>query len=288
MIAWPLPCLTVRTSAKSVDQPGTVMRSVMPCTPGEGRRRLAMRRRWCSAQRPQQPVVGDGDEGVDVLAELEDPLLGHLAPPRPLEAERLGHHGHGEGADVLRHMRDDRRRAGSGPAAHAAGDEHHVGAVEHVEDFRVRLERRVPAHLRVRAGAEAAGQLQAELQPGGRPGAAERLRVGVGRDELDPEQAGVDHPVHRVASPAPDSDHLDPSRRRGLVKEDPEIRAHRPPDLWPSHRATAADTIHHVVKLDHVHLPVRKNHQAHAATRSASRSDVVLSSHPVPDGGGGA
>ena len=44
------------------------------------------------------------------------------------EAERLGDDADGERAAVARDLRDDRRRAGAGAAAHAGGDEHHVGA----------------------------------------------------------------------------------------------------------------------------------------------------------------
>ena len=74
------------------------------------------------------------------------------------------------------------------------------------------FERRLAADLRVAAGAEALGELRAELQLDRRPALAQRLQVGVGGDELDAAQLGVDHPVDRVAAAAADADHLDVGR----------------------------------------------------------------------------
>ena len=66
---------------------------------------------------------------------------------------------------VARDLGDDRRRAGAGAAAHAGGDEHHVGAGERLGDARGVLERGGAADLRVGAGAEALGQVAARGGP---------------------------------------------------------------------------------------------------------------------------
>ena len=60
--------------------------------------------------------------------QARDALVGLPAALLALEAERLGDDADGERAAVARDLRDDRRRAGAGAAAHAGGDEHHVGA----------------------------------------------------------------------------------------------------------------------------------------------------------------
>jgi hypothetical protein len=49
----------------------------------------------------------------------------------------------------------------------------------------------------------------AELDQAGRGGAVQRLRVGVGADELDVLHAAHDHVLHRVAAAAAHPDHLD-------------------------------------------------------------------------------
>ena len=121
------------------------------------------------------------------------------------ELERLGDDADSEDADFARGARDDRRRAGAGAAAHAGGDEHHVRAGEMVADFLERLFGRGASDFGFRAGAEAFGDLQAHLDDalGARRG--ERLRVGVGDDEIDADQARDDHVVDGVAAGAADA-----------------------------------------------------------------------------------
>ena len=58
------------------------------------------------------------------------PELGAARALLALEDEGLGHDADRERAVFARELRDDRRRAGAGAAAHAGGDEHHVGALD--------------------------------------------------------------------------------------------------------------------------------------------------------------
>ena len=122
---------------------------------------------------------------------------------RPFEAERLGDHGDGERADLGGQRGDDGRRAGAGAAAHAGGEEDHVGAFERLEDLLGVLQGGLAADVGVGAGAEAVGEHAADLQLDRRAALGERLRVGVGGDELDAAELSVDHAVHRVAPPPP-------------------------------------------------------------------------------------
>jgi hypothetical protein len=94
-----------------------------------------------------------------------------------------------------------------------------VGALEEGEDLLGVLERALPPHLRVAAGAEAAGERRAELHLHRRAALAQRLQVGVGGDELDAAQPGVDHPVDGVAAAAADAEHLDARGRQPLLVE---------------------------------------------------------------------
>ena len=90
----------------------------------------------------------------------------------PLEEERLGDDADGERALFARDLRDDRRSAGAGSAAHAGGDEDHVGALMQLLDPLHVLERRLASLLRVRAGAEAA----VTVRPDGKLGRGRRSR----------------------------------------------------------------------------------------------------------------
>ena len=94
-----------------------------------------------------------------VLAEILDALQRDLHAPAALERERLGDDRDGQDAHLLGELRDDRRRAGAGAAAHAAGDERHVGAGQQLDDALAILERGLAADLGIRAGAEALGHV---------------------------------------------------------------------------------------------------------------------------------
>src|SRR5690606_33575826 len=100
-------------------------------------------------------------------------------------------------------------RTGAGAAAHAGGDEAHVGGGQVVDDLVDALLGGRAADLGLRAGAETLGDVGTELdQPLGlRHG--QRLGVGVGDDEVDALQPGSDHVVDGVAAAAADAEHRD-------------------------------------------------------------------------------
>ena len=100
---------------------------------------------------------------------------------------------------ALGDLGDDRRAAGAGAAALARGDEHHVGALEHLFDLLAVLLGGLAADLGVGAGAEPAGELTTDVELHVGVAHEQRLRVGVDRDELDALQPGVDHAVDGVA-----------------------------------------------------------------------------------------
>src|ERR1043165_6281017 len=64
--------------------------------------------------------------------------------------------------------------------------------------------------VRLRAGAEALRHLGAHLHDALRLRHRERLRVGIGDDEVDALQSGGDHVVDRIAAGAADAEHGDP------------------------------------------------------------------------------
>ena len=102
------------------------------------------------------------------------------------------------------------RRPGAGAAAHAGGDEHHVGAGEMIADLVDDFLGRRRADVRLRTGAEALRDLRAHLDDALRLRHRQRLRVGVGDDEIDPLQPGGDHVVDGVAAGAADAENGDP------------------------------------------------------------------------------
>ena len=133
----------------------------------------------------QELVVGDHDQRVDLLPQPGDPLLGLCRALRALELERPGDDAHRERSDlVLGDLCDDRRGTGAGAAALARRDEHHVRALERLLDVVTRLRRRALADVGVGARAQALRQFVADVELDVGVAHLQRLRVGVGGDEL--------------------------------------------------------------------------------------------------------
>ena len=151
-----------------------------------------------------------------------DARLGLHRAAAAFEAERTRHDTDRQRADLLGDLRDDGRAAGAGAAALARGDEHHVGALQHLFDLLAVLLGGLAPDLGIGAGAETAGELATDVELHVGVGEQQRLRVGVDRDELDALQPGVDHAVHRVAATAADADDLDD---REVVLRSAEHRA---------------------------------------------------------------
>ena len=156
-----------------------------------------------------QPVVGDHDHGVGELLDPLDALLGDIAAPLTLEAERTGNDGDGQRAAALRRLGDDGRGAAAGAAAHAGSDEDHVDALEVADELLAALLRRLRAALRIAAHAQPARLHVADPDADGRLGELELLRVSVDREELHPADLGFDHSVDGVAAAAADAHDLD-------------------------------------------------------------------------------
>ena len=214
MRAEPAPCMTDLTSAKSrLIRPGVVMRSVMPWTPESStwsaERKASSMRDGAVADR-QQPVVGDDDEGVDLLAEVARcPASAWLARRRPSKVN----------GRVTTPMVSAPR-----PLAILAT----TGAPPvPVPPPSPAVTKTMSAPLRTSSissawssaaflptsgsapGAEAAGELAAHVELDVGVAHEQRLRVGVDGDELDALEADLDHAVDGVDATAADADDLD-------------------------------------------------------------------------------
>ncbi len=157
----------------------------------------------------EQAVVGDDDEGVDLLLEDLDALLGLHGPAPTLEGEGPGDDADGQGAQTLGDLGHHGRGAGPGPAALAGRDEDHVGALEGLLDVGPVLLGRLAPDLGITPRTQAPGELATDVELEVGVAHEQRLGVGVGRDEFDVAQPRVDHAVDGVDSPSADPDHLD-------------------------------------------------------------------------------
>ncbi len=194
IIALPISLITVLMSAKSrLMRPGIMMRSVdaaharMQHVVGHGE---GLGEGGAVVGDAEQVLVRDDDQRVDIGLELFQAALGHPHALVAFEGEGLGDDADGEDAELAHRAGDDRGRAGAGAAAHAGGDEHHVRAFDLREDFFQRLFGAGAADVGAGAGAEALGHLHAHLNLALGLRLGERLRVGVGDDELHAFEPG--------------------------------------------------------------------------------------------------
>ena len=157
----------------------------------------------------QQPVVGDDDERVDLVAQGTDPGLGLVGATTALEGEGARDDADGERTEALGDLGHDRGTTRAGAATLARGDEDHVGPLEDLLDLLRVVLGGLLADLGVRTGTETAGQLTTDVELDVGVGHQEGLGVGVDRDELDALEADLDHAVDGVDATAADADDLD-------------------------------------------------------------------------------
>src|SRR6185312_4400827 len=139
--------------------------------------------------------------------------------------------------------------------------EDHVGALQRLLQLVAALRGSFEPDVRVRAGAEAARDLTADVELDVGVAHQQRLRVGVDRDELHAAQAELDHAVHRVDPAAADADDLD---HRKVVL----VRCHaRPP--WGSYGATFNLYLRFGVLLSTMFCPSRYGRVPRGAGRTA-------------------
>ena len=146
-------------------------------------------------------------EGVHLLQELRDAGFGITHAALALELERLGDDTDGENAELARGPGDNGCCARAGAAAHAGGNEHHVRAGQMIADLVDGLFRCGAPDIGLRAGAKAAGHLRAHLDDALGLRTGERLRIGIGDDEVDAFEPRLDHVVDGIAAGAADPEH---------------------------------------------------------------------------------
>jgi len=156
-----------------------------------------------------QPLIGDDDQGVHLVAQLRNAPLRLLHAAHTLEAEGLGDHAYGEHTQFLGDVGYNGSRSRTGAAAHAGGDEHHIRVLQGLGDLRAVLLCGLAAHFGVRARPLAIGQLFADLDLIGCAGYGQRLLVRIHRDEIHALGPRLYHPVDHVVSAAADTHYFD-------------------------------------------------------------------------------
>ena len=143
-----------------------------------------------------------------MLTQGGDAVLRLLHTAASFKRKRLGDDADGQDSEIAGNLGHDRRRSRAGAAAHAGGNEHHIGALKRGGNFLAALFRGALPFFRVCARTHAVGELLADLDLLRGLGTVERLAVGVDGDEFHALHSGNHHAVDRVAAATADSDHL--------------------------------------------------------------------------------
>src|SRR5258705_2731638 len=173
----------------------------------------------------KETVVRDRDQRVDLVDEIRDPLLREESALRALEGEWLRDHSHGERADVLGDLGDDRSAAGPRSAAHTGGNEDHVGFLERLVELLAVVLGCLAPNTGIGAGAEALGDFIADADLVRCVREKQRLSVGIHRDELDAHELRSDHAIDGVRAAAADTNDLYESE---IFDVAPEGHGHTP------------------------------------------------------------
>ncbi len=195
-----------------VDQPwaGDQLGDALHCALQDGVGGLeGIQERGVAAQHRQELLVGNGDQRIDILRQLQHAVVGHARALVAFHLERPRHHCHREDAKLLGHLRHHWSRAGAGSTTHAGSDEQHVAAFDQLDDAVAILHRSLAPDFRVCPGAKTLGDVAADLQRGTHLGVLERLRVGVYADEIHTFDAGLHHVRYGVAATTAHPEHLD-------------------------------------------------------------------------------
>ena len=157
------------------------------------------------------------------VLQLGQAVLGQAHAVRALEVERLGDHADGEDALLARGAGDHGRRPGAGAAAHAGGDEHHVGCRRGARRISPRLS---SAAARPTSGRRPAPSPCVTVVPSWTRRSARQLPSAwasvLQATNSTPSRRGRDHVVDRVAAGAADAHHGD--ARLQLVRRSARLR----------------------------------------------------------------
>ena len=157
----------------------------------------------------EQLVIGDDDQGVDLVGQVRDARVRLIGSAASLEGERPGHHPYGQCTQRTGDLGHHRGPTGTGATALAGGDENHVGALQRVLDLVGVILGRLAALLGISTGTQTAGQVPADVELDIGVAHQQRLGIGIDRDELNTLEARLDHPVDGIDTTATDADHLD-------------------------------------------------------------------------------
>src|SRR6185295_7925477 len=173
----------------------------------------------------QQALVGNCDYCIDALAQFAQALFGLLHPATSFEMERFCHHRNSQRVQFGRQRCDDRRSAGARAAAKPSRNKNHVRAFKYFDDLVSVFKGGFASDVRICSRTQSLREPAAELYLDWRLGSLQRLKVGVGNEEFNALDAGLDHAVDSIAAATADADHFNARTKRVRIVINENINA---------------------------------------------------------------
>jgi len=157
----------------------------------------------------EQPIIGDDDLGINLLNERLKALRRDARLARALKPKGFGDNTDGEDAHALGDTRDHRSGACTRAAAKRRGDKDHVRVLKQGLYLRGSGLRGLLAQGHIASGAQPMGNGLTDLQTHRSARTLEFFERRVDGDKVDTHNAGLDHPLDGIGTPAANTDHLD-------------------------------------------------------------------------------
>jgi hypothetical protein len=135
-----------------------------------------------------------------MLGELLDAALGSQHAALAFKVERLRDYTNCEDTLLFRRAGDNGSCASACTTTHARGDEHHMSTCKMIHDLRQRLFGGTGSNLRLGSGAKTLSESRTHLDPPLGRRLQNGLRIGIGNDEFNTIEIGLDHIVDCVAT----------------------------------------------------------------------------------------
>ena len=146
----------------------------------------------------KQLVIGDHDQSINILFNILNAGERACHTASGFKAEGFCHNADSQDALLFCEFGYNGSCAGAGAAAHAAGYEDHVSALDRVCDFIRALFCCLHADLGIGACAKALGELLSDLQKLGSSAELQCLNISIHADKFHTGDIHIDHPVNSV------------------------------------------------------------------------------------------
>ena len=156
----------------------------------------------------EELIIGNYDQGVNILLDLTDTTLSVHRTARTFETERTGNNCDCQDTEFTGDLSNYRSSTCTGTTTHTSGDEQHIGSADRLSDLIFTFFSSLLANRRISAASKTSGDLLTDLDRDLRLRTCECLMVCINGNKIDALNRALDHTVNSVTSAAADTDYF--------------------------------------------------------------------------------